>query len=301
MKKQGYVGIALTAVVLLAAGCRQQGNSAATNAPARSSAQSLQIKGSDTMVNLAQAWAEAYMKKHPETSVAVTGGGSGTGIAALLNGTTDIATASREMKPAEFAQAKQKGFEIAEKTVALDAVTVIVNPANPVKKLTTAQLSDIYTGKVTNWKQVGGPDRKIVTLSRDKNSGTHVFFLEHVLRGGKAKGPEQYAAGVLMLPSSQAIADEVASNADAIGYIGLGYLKPGRHQAVAVAAKAGGAYVAPSAETVRSAKYPIARPLHLYMRKPVGETATDFIAFAHGPAGQQIVSKQEFVALTAGE
>ncbi len=289
---------------LFAGGCRQQ-SQAPANSPGNAEAtrpagqESIQVKGSDTMVNLGQAWAEAYMKQHPDTSVAVTGGGSGTGIAALINGTTDVAESSRAMKPEEIEQARSRRIEIAEHKVALDAVTVIVHPSSPAKRLTVPQLAGIYTGKITNWKEAGGPDRKIVPLSRDKNSGTHVFFLEHVVRQGNAKGTEQFAPSILMLSSSQAIAQEVAQNQDAIGYVGLGYVRAGQHQAVAVAPKAGAEFVTPTRETVTSGKYPVARPLYIYTTKSPSATVQAFVEFARSPRGQEIVATQEFVPLPA--
>ena len=158
-------------IAVLAAGCGRQ-----------TATSSLQVKGSDTMVALGQAWAEALMRENPGIQVGITGGGSGTGIAAFINGSADIAQASREMKPEEIEQAKKAGRNPKEIPVALDALTVVVNPKNPVGKLTIEQLSDIYTAKITNWSQVGGPDQRIVVLSREKNSGTHVYFLEHVVR-----------------------------------------------------------------------------------------------------------------------
>ena len=256
---------------------------------------SVNIKGSDTMVNLAQAWAEAYTKEHRDANITVTGGGSGTGIAALINGDTDIATASRPMEPQEIEQAKAKGLDPQQFTVARDGVSVIVNPKNPVSKLNIDQLSDIYTGKVTNWKQVGGRDATMVVLSRDKNSGTHVFFLEHVVRKGNAKGPQQYGSSVLMQVSSQAIADEVAQNVNAIGYVGMGYVKPGVHKALAVAPDASTEYVQPTAGNVLNGTYPIARPLYLYTPNPPAGAVKDFIDFVLSDQGQRIVSEQEFV------
>lgn len=276
--------LALALIIVLAQGCSRSTRSG-----------SVKVKGSDTMVNLAQAWAEAFMKTHQGADISVTGGGSGTGIAALINGDTTIATSSREMEPQEIAQAKQKGLDPQQFTVARDGVSVIVNPANPVSKLTIAQLSDIYTGKVTNWKQVGGPDEKIVVLSRDKSSGTHVFFLEHVLRKGHAKGPEQYAGSILMLPSSQAIADEVANNKAAVGYVGMGYVNKTKHKTVAVAKDPKSPYIEPTVANVLNNTYPIARPLYMYTPNEPTGTAKDFIDFALSPEGQKIVQSQDFV------
>ena len=255
----------------------------------------VEIKGSDTMVNLGQAWAEAYANEHPDANITVTGGGSGVGIAALINGDTDIAEASREMTPEELAQARENGMSPQEFTVARDGVSVIVNPVNPVGRLTVDQLSDIYTGKITNWKEVGGRDTKMVVLSRDRSSGTHVFFLEHVVRKGNPKGAEEYASTVLMLPSSRAIADEAAANSNVIGYVGMGYVVKGRQKPIAIAKDANSPYVEPTPENVLNGAYPIARPLYFYTPKEPAGTVKDFIDFVLSDEGQRIVAEQEFV------
>jgi phosphate transport system substrate-binding protein len=262
----------------------------------------VQIKGSDTMVNLGQAWAEAYMNKHPDANISVTGGGSGVGIAALINGDTDIAESSREMKPEEIEQAKKKGREPKEFTVAQDGLSVIVNPSNPANKLTINQLSGIYTGKITNWRQVGGRDAPIVALSRDRSSGSHVFFLEHVVRRGNANGPEEYASSVLMQVSSQSISEEVAQNVNAIGYVGMGYVEKGRHNTVAVANDAESPYVEPTEENVLNRSYPIARPLYFYTPGEPEGAVKAFIDFVLSDEGQRIVRKLDFVPIrkTAG-
>ena len=155
-----------------------------TGAGAGGHAQTIENKGSDTLVNLALAWAEAYMQAHPNVSISVTGGGSGTGIAAMINGTVSIANASREMKPEEIGAAKANGISPVEFVVAHDAIAVVVSPSNPVKRLTLKQISDIYTGEIKNWTEVGGENRPIVLLSRESNSGTYVYFLENVIRMG---------------------------------------------------------------------------------------------------------------------
>jgi len=255
----------------------------------------IQIKGSDTIVNLGGAWAEAYMKKHPEANIAVTGGGSGTGIAALINGTADVANSSRSIKAKEIAQAKDRGFTPVQHTVALDGIAVIVHPRNPVSKLTMAQLADIFTGRKTNWKDFGGPNKKIVLLSRDRNSGTHVFFLEHVLRKGNEKGPEEYADSALLLPSNQAIANEVAGNLSAIGYIGLGYMSK-KQKALAVAGESG-KYIRPSVASVKNATYPISRGLYMYTPgAPKGEVK-QYLNWILSAEGQKIVAKEDFVTV----
>jgi phosphate transport system substrate-binding protein len=256
----------------------------------------IQIKGSDTMVNLSQSWAEEFMKKHPEAVIAVTGGGSGTGISALINGTCDIAQASRSMSEKEIGLARKNGHDPREFEVAIDALTVVVHPSNPISKLTIDQLADIYAGKIKNWKEVGGNDKEIVVLSRERNSGTHVYFLEQVLRRGNPKGPEEYAAGVLMMPSSQAIADEVSSNPDAVGYFGLGYLT-GKEKGVAVARDSSGEYVLPAIDTASSGKYPIARALLIYTDGEPKGTVKDILAFVLSDEGQAIVKDLDFVPL----
>lgn len=260
-------------------------------------ANAIQIKGSDTMVNLGQAWAEEFMIKNLSASIAVTGGGSGTGIAALINGTCDIAEASRSMKPQELEQAKKNGRNVKEIEVAVDALSVVVNPANPVKQLTIEQLSDIFTGKVTNWKEVGGKDEKILALSRERNSGTHIYFLEHVVRKGNEKGPEQFAPPVLMMPSSQAIVDEVSQSVTAIGYVGLGYTSS-KIKEVAVSKTADGLFVLPSIATAMNKTYPLSRPLFFYTAtEPVG-IEKGFVDFVLSDEGQKIVQELDFVPLS---
>ena len=257
----------------------------------------VQIKGSDTMVNLGQAWAEAYMKSHPDADVAVTGGGSGTGIAAMIAGTTDIAESSRPMKDKEIALARERGVTPVEHEVAIDALSVIVNPANTVGKLTIDQLSDIFTGRITNWKQLGGSDEKIVLLSRDKNSGSHVFFLEHVVRRGNDKGTEEFVQSALMLPSSEAIASQVATDKASIGYVGLGYVDPKKHKTIAVAKTKADPYVEPSIQTAVDHTYPISRPLYWYTNgRPAGEVKS-LLDFVLSPEGQKIVDELGFAPI----
>jgi len=256
----------------------------------------IQIKGSDTMVNLGQAWTEAFMKENPTLSIAVTGGGSGTGIAAIINKSTDIAQASRNMEPKEIAQAEKKGIVPNEIHVANDGITLVVNPNNPVNKLTIKQLSDIFTGKIKNWKEVGGQDKKIVALSRERNSGTHVFFLEHVIKLGDKKNPNEFASNVLMMPSSQAIIEEVITNSTAIGYVGLGYLT-NKEKALAIAKTASGSYVVPSIQTVTNKTYPVSRSLLFYTVGTPEGGVKQFIDFVLSPAGQAIVKKMDFVPI----
>lgn len=275
-----FAGSCLVAVALLA-GCG-------------GGRKALQIKGSDTMVNLGQAWSAEYMKNNPGTAIAITGGGSGTGVAALLAGTTDIAQCSRNMEPKEIEQAKKRGFVPKEIHVANDGITVVVNPANPVNKLTVQQISAIFAGQIKNWRELGGSNAKIVALSRERNSGTHVFFVEHIVKLGDKKNPNEFAPSVLMMPSSQAIVEEIIANPSALGYIGLGYLTA-QQKALAVAKNVNSAYVLPSNKTVLNSTYPIARSLLFYTKgEPSGEVRS-FINFVLSPAGQKIVLKMDFV------
>ena len=249
----------------------------------------IQIKGSDTMVNLCQAWAEAFMAQHPKVTIAVTGGGSGTGIAALISGTCDLAASSRKMTEKEKSMATARKRSPREWRVALDGLAVAVHPSNPVKQLTMAQLSQLYTKEIRNWKELGGADRAVVLLSREVNSGTHVYFKEHVLGAGKEFAPE-----ALLMPSSQAIADEVKTNPAAIGYYGMGYLNP-QNAAVAVAKTAKDPYRAPSEEGVKSGAYPIARPLFIYSAEQPQGLVKAFLDFVKSPRGQEIVRETDFV------
>lgn len=219
--------------------------------------------GSDTMVNLALAWAEEYMLLHPDVRLSVTGGGSGTGIAAMINGTVDLANASREMKPEELDAARQNGRAPQEFVVARDAIAVVVHPSNPVNGLTRQQLADIYTGKITNWRAVGGADRPIVLLSRESNSGTYVYFLENVIRQGDAQSQLLFSPETLLMPSSEGISAEVRQNPNAIGYDGLGYVTPDQ-KTLGIARDDASEFVLPSVETVNTGAYPIARPLYMY-------------------------------------
>jgi phosphate transport system substrate-binding protein len=258
---------------------------------------SIQIKGSDTMVNLGQSWAEKFMQDDPKNFIAVTGGGSGTGFSSLISGTCDIAISSRNIKEKEIALAKKKGVNPYEVKAALDGLAVVVHPKNPVGKLTVDQLERIFTGKITNWKEVGGKDSAIVILSREVNSGTHVYFKEHILRKGDANSKEEFAPQALMLSSSQAIADEVAQNPGAIGYYGMGYISS-KQKAVTVAKDESSVYVAPTVENVVNGSYPISRPLFFYTNGEPAGLVKKFIDFCLSKEGQDIVVKTDFVPIS---
>jgi phosphate transport system substrate-binding protein len=268
--------------------------SSSEGAASNSSGNYIENKGSDTIVNLALAWAEKYQAEQPEVRISVTGGGSGTGIASLINKTVDIANASRQIKDEEVAEAKSNGVEPVEHIVAREAIAVIVNPENPVSQLTLKQISDIYSGKIGNWSEVGGEDRPIVRLSRETNSGTHVYFLETVLRLGNSKDKTLFSMDTLLLPSSEGIVAEVRQNPNAIGYDGLGYV-PKDLKMIAIAKEAGGAYVLPSIATVNDKSYPIARDLYMYTNgEPTGIVKT-YLDWILSSEAQQIVADLGFV------
>jgi phosphate transport system substrate-binding protein len=274
-------------------GCRRAGPAGSASA---AQAQSIVNKGSDTMVNLALAWAERYQSEHEQANISVTGGGTGTGMAALINNTVDLANASRRIKPEEKLAAEKNGVEPVEFVVARDAIAVVVNPGNPVSELTLQQIADIYSGKISNWKEVGGEDRPIVRLSRETNSGTHVYFLERVLRMGKSDNKTMFSTDTLLLPSSQGITAETSSNPNAIGYDGLGYVTP-EVKVVAVAEKAGGPYVLPSADTVNNGAYPVARDLYMYtVGQPKG-AVKDYLDWIMTAEAQKIVTQLGFVPI----
>lgn len=256
----------------------------------------IQIKGSDTMVNLVQAWTEAFSLLHPEVSIAITGGGSGTGIAALISGTCDIAISSRTMEEKEIRQAEDKGIKPHQEIVALDGIVVVVHPRNPVKYLTMDQLREIFMGNIKNWKIVGGANLRIVLLSREVNSGTHIFFKEHVLRRAKSKGQEEFSPSALMMPSSYAIAEETANNENAVGYYGMGYISP-RQKVIAVAKDASSPFFEPTVENIRSNAYPISRPLYMYTNGTPQGAVRELFNFIFSREGQEIVKKTDFVPI----
>jgi phosphate transport system substrate-binding protein len=293
MKKR-YI-ICLTLAMILLSAC--SGANGSPRPPQQSGDfTSIQNKGSDTMVNLALAWAEAYQKENSAVRVSVTGGGSGTGMSALANNTTDIANASRKISKEEQAESVKQSYTPVEFVVARDAIGVIVNPHNPVSQLTMEQISKIYKGQINNWKEVGGEDRPIVRLSRETNSGTHVYFLGTVVRLGNSKDKSIFSSDTLLLPSSEGIISEVSDNPNAVGYDGLGYITPAV-KVLAVAQKEGQHYVIPSIETVNDNTYPISRDLYMYTRnQPVGEVKI-YIDWIFSPPAQKIVTDLGFVPL----
>ena len=281
-------------ILALGTGCSQP----ATTGPGATAQSStyIQNKGSDTMVNLALAWAERYQQDKPQISLSVTGGGSGTGITSLLNGTVDIANASRAISPAEIQTAKTNGFVPVEFTVARDAIAVIVNPNNPVQHLSLPQISRIYRGDINNWQVLGGENRPIVRLSRETNSGTHVYFLETVIRLGSSTDKTIFSADTLLLPSSEGIIAELRDNPNAIGYDGLGYVTPDV-KVIAVSKLDGGPYIMPSAATVNDKTYPIARDLYMYTHGQPSGAIKDYLDWIVSPEAQKIVTDLGFVPI----
>ncbi len=246
--------------------------------------QSITVKGSDTMVILAQRWAERYMTAHTDVTIQVTGGGSGTGISALINGTTDICNASRPMKESERGKLQEKyGSRGVEIKCAIDGLSVYVNEKNPVKELSLEQIKNIYLGKTKNWKEVGGPDRPVVLYGRENNSGTYVYFKDEILEGA------DFAATAQHLPGTAAVVNAVAKDPAGIGYGGAAYGKGIRE--VKVRTKADSPAYGPTMENIRSGKYPISRFLYMYTRtRPTG-AMKEFIDWMLGDEGQKIVSE----------
>lgn len=251
------------------------------------SASAQRIKGSDTVLPVAQQTAERFMNQYPDTRVTVTGGGTGVGISALLDNTTDIAMASRPIKFSEKMKIKSAGEDVAEIVVAYDALAVVAHPSNPVKQLTRQQLEDIFRGKITNWKQVGGDDRKIVVYSRETSSGTYEFFKESVLKN------KNYMANSLSMPATGAIIQSVSQTKGAIGYVGLAYVSP-RVKTLSVSYD-GKHYAAPTVENATNKTYPIVRPLYYYYNVKKKAEIAPLIQYILSPDGQDIIKKSGYI------
>ncbi|MEN9369252.1 MAG: hypothetical protein RI952_117 [Bacteroidota bacterium] len=248
------------------------------------------IKGSDTVLPLAQKEAEVYMKKNKAARITVTGGGSGVGISSLIDNTTDVAMSSRKMKLSEKMKVNDGGVSSAEVVIAFDALAVIVNPANKVDQLTREQLEGIYTGKIKNWNQVGGENTPIVVYGRESSSGTFDFFKEHVLNN------KNYAASVMSMPATGAIVQSVSQTKGAIGYVGLAYVE-NNVKALSVSFNKGKNFVAPSIATAKNKTYPIVRPLYFYYLTSASKIIKPFVDFILSSEGQTIVTKEGFVSL----
>jgi phosphate transport system substrate-binding protein len=281
--------VTILLAVLVIAGCgekRQRGRGAGDEGARK---EVITEKGSDTMILLAQRWAEAYAKKRPEVQVQVTGGGSGTGISALINGTTEIANASRPMKEEERAQIREKfGADVVEIPVAKDGIAIYVNEANPLEQITIAQARDIYSGKIKNWKEVGGADQTIILYGRENSSGTYEFFKEHVLNKG------DFAPGTQTMPGTSAVVNAVSKDKGGIGYGGEAYT-----QGVKQLKLAGdnGQALAPTQENILSGAYPLSRNLYFYLRtQPTGATK-EYVDWVLGPEGQAEVKAAGYFPL----
>jgi phosphate transport system substrate-binding protein len=281
-------GLSLVACTRHDTGSSESGGGAATGPGADKS--SLTVKGSDTMVILGQRWAETYMKANPGTTVQVTGGGSGTGIAALINGTTDICESSRPMKDKEKQDTQDKrGAAPVETKVALDALAVYVNEKNPIQEISIPALHKIYAGDTKNWKDVGGPDHAIILYGRENNSGTYGYFKEHVLEN------KDFAASVQTLAGTSAVVAAVKGDAWGIGYGGIAYLEGIR--ALKVKKDDASPSVAPSLETAQNGTYPISRFLYFYtVGQPAG-LAKNFTGWVVSPAGQAVIEQVGYYPL----
>ncbi len=253
-------------------------------------AQKLVIKGSDTVLPLSQKEAEVYMKTNKSASISVVGGGSGVGIAALIEGNTDIAMSSRPIKMDERLKLQDAGRAYKEVTIAFDALAVVVSSSNKVSQLTREQLEGIYTGKITNWKDVGGDDLKIVVYARETSSGTYEFFKEHVM------SRKNYASSVLNMPATGAIIQSVSQTKGAIGYVGLAYLEKDV-KAIAVSYDKGKTFVKPSVETAKNKTYPVVRPLFFYYPTKVEKLVKPFVDYVLSPSGQKIVEDIGYITL----
>lgn len=264
----------------------------------------ISVKGSDTMVNLAQKWAEVYMQNNPNVSIQVTGGGSGTGVAALLNGTLDLANSSRELKDSELETATQKGVTPVVYEVALDGIALIVHPDNQIDNLTIKQVSDIFSGKITNWKQLGGPDMMITLYGRENSSGTYEFFKDHVLGKDESGKQIDYATSTQVLQGTAALGEAVARDVKGIGYGGVGYFalrndvkilhikKDDSSPAISPAENGKVNY-----EVIWSKDYSISRYLYCFTNGQATGELKNYIDFILSPEGQKLVETMEYIPL----
>jgi phosphate transport system substrate-binding protein len=251
---------------------------------------SLQIKGSDTVLPLAQKSAENFMKTNTDVSITVVGGGSGTGITALMDGNTDIAMASRDLKGEEKLKFVEKQINVEVKTIAVDALAVVVHPENKVAQLTREQLEKIFTGEITNWKDVGGEDATIVVYSRENSSGTYEFFKEHVM------DKKNYASSVLNMPATGAIVQSISQTKGAIGYIGLAYMTP-EIKALLVSYDEGKTFVGPSIASAKDKTYPISRPLYYIYDVKKSDKVKKFVDYCMSAEGQKLVEEVGYIPL----
>lgn len=288
--------ICLIISVLSVTGCSAGETPSQVSTPP-ASVEYIENKGSDTIVNLALAWAERYQDVKPTVRISVTGGGSGTGITALINGTVDIANASRQIKSEELKAAQSAGYDPQEFVIARDAIAIIVHPSNPINQLSLQQLAAIYKGEISNWSELGGEDREIVRLSRETNSGTHVYFLESVVRMGNSDDESIFSANTLLLPSSEGIIAEVKDNPNAIGYDSLGYITDEVKLVAVSSLKNPDTYILPSLETVSNNTYLISRNLYMYTLDVPAGAVKEYMDWVFSDEAQQIVGELGFIPI----
>jgi|SRR5690554_2771538 len=249
------------------------------------------VKGSETVLPITQKAAENFIKSHPRTNVTVTGGGSGVGISSLMSGSTDIAQTSRRIKFDERKKIKFAGNNLREVEVAFDALAIVVHPSNKVSQLTREQLSGIFTGKIKNWKEVGGEDLKIIPYSRETSSGTYEFFKESVLKH------KNFMSGIMSMPANGAVIQSVSQTRGAIAYVGLAYLSD-KVKPLAVSYDSGKTFVKPSVESAKNKSYPIVRPLYYYYLSKDEAKVKNFIDYLLSPTGQKIVEETGYVPVS---
>lgn len=254
------------------------------------SAMAQRVKGSDTVLPLTQKLTEGFTKLRPSARVMVTGGGSGVGISALQSGTTDIAQASRRVKFSERQKIQGGGQTLREVTIAYDALAIVVHPANKVGRLTREQLEGIFTGKITNWKQLGGEDLKIVPYARETSSGTYEFFREVVLKN------KNYMSGIMSMPATGVIIQSVSQTKGAIGYVGLAYLSD-KVKGIAVSFDGGKSFVQPSVDNAKKKTYPVVRPLYYYYKASAEREVKPFVDYALSLEGQKVVAEVGFIPI----
>lgn len=279
-KKYAILSVLLMGLVFSGIGCIG-GDNGGEGAPAVDT-QSISVKGSDTVLPVAQYEAEEFMIRYTGKDIAVTGGGSGVGIAALIDGEIDIAAASRNMKGAEFENAEENGVTPLEHVIAWDGISVVVNPENPVSELSFDQLRGIYNGSISNWQEVGGEAGPIAVMSRDSSSGTYEYFKENVLLG------DEFRPDALTQPTTGAIVGEISLNPNAIGYIGVAYLD---ENLKALSVDGGDGFQYPSSENIISGQYPLARPLFFYTDGEPSGLTKEFIDFVLSAEGQELVQE----------
>ena len=253
----------------------------------------VQIKGSDTLINLVQRLSEVYLEKHPDSFIAITGGGSGTGIAALINGKCDIANASRPMKAQEVKQAESHGVTVRRIIIAMDGLSVITNAKNSVNKLTVDQIGKVFRGEVTNWKEVGGRDMVITLYGRQSNSGTFVFFRDAVVKA-------DYSMKMNRMNGNAQIVESVKQDKSGIGYVGVGYVKDALGlNVVKVASQNGAGYTSPlNSDDVKNGRYPISRPLNQYLNGLPKGKVKKYLEFELSEEGQKIIEEEGFFPIT---